>query len=253
MTEQFNKSPAMVNKSGDNKKRKRKMVAFKIDEVSSVIAGAQEGALAVLMKRAPEEELIEKVMLLTSMDDRHQHGMFIGLRTLEEGGGHTDFSSGALSSPDGQPHAPDHNHAFVINPDGSVTIAAAHGHTHEVVMGEFMGRLRLQTALAVSELADNDPVLVIATKSEDGKMFKAQDYALVLDPQLPSTWKYPLVKSSGGEVHPRRVGAAVKAIETNRIPRKELDTFVRRVRSAWKSCHKDHSQMPSVLKRVANL
>ena len=258
MSEQFLTSPGWgeFDKSshpGKRKKRRRRIMrSFKMDEISAVDNPAQEDATMSIMKRAPDEELMEKVLLLTSLNESHQHVLSIDVHSLEHGGGHTDWASGQASQT--SQGSPEHQHSFLINADGTITISATNAHTHEVEMGEFMGRLRLQTALATVEREDADVVIIAnsVTKTEDGQKFVASDYALVLDVSQPSTWKYPLVKSSGGEVNPRRVGSAVKAIESGRIPRKEVDNVVRRVRSAWKRCHKDHSAMPSTLRRVAS-
>lgn len=74
----------------------------------------------------PDQELVEKLMMLTSSEDDHQHAIRLDRWALEEMGGSTSYQGG-----DGDSH---HSHDFVINADGSIEIGEANGHTHTVEM-----------------------------------------------------------------------------------------------------------------------
>lgn len=97
-----------------------------------------------------------------------------------------------------------------------------------------------------------------ATKTEDGKQFRAGDYAYVPDPERPSTWKLRLTNTPGGSPDPRIVGAAVAALGPGgfrgrrvQIPSSDLAAVKRRVRAAWRRANPDKqpADMPAVLKQ----
>jgi len=82
-------------------------------------------------------ELIEKLILLTSSEDDHQHAVRLDRWDIEEMGGSTSYQGGE--------HDDHHNHDYVINTDGSITIGETMGHTHGVEMSILE---RLQTIFA---------------------------------------------------------------------------------------------------------
>lgn len=138
--------------------KRRRMTKFRIDEVSSVDRPAQEGALAVLLKRRGEPgydpdnpdpskrgrlepaELEKRgaVFVLTSVEDGHAHGVW--LLPGDKGG---TTSTGRI------PGDEDHNHPWVMDDQGNITVAVNNGHEHSVsreqVMQTFM-------AMTVEEL-----------------------------------------------------------------------------------------------------
>ena len=241
MPDSFHKSPSEKGYKGKGKKRI--MRTFKLNEISAVDFGAQQPALATLIKRRPEEEgddeLVEKAVMLTSSVDNHQHGVHLSRWTLEEGGGHTTHDGGTTDS--------SHSHSFVINQDGTIVVGEVNGHTHDVDVTAFLQRMRLQTVV-------EEPVIVARkVKIEKQKEFVAGDYAYVPDPNEPGTWRMRLVGTSKGNPDRRLVGSAVASLERGDIPKSAKSTVIRRVRAAWVKCHPSSpsTDMPSVLKRLA--
>jgi len=135
--------------------RKRRILhGLKIDEISSVDKGAQGGAYAVLMKRdtgeggggkygEEEEEGVGKSMgldesfmmprLLTDVDG-HSHLIDLADRA---GMSTWDVAEGEEIG---------HRHSWVMNDDGSVTVGAASGHTHQVIMKRALKSPPVQSA-----------------------------------------------------------------------------------------------------------
>ena len=243
MSDEFTKSPGGSYKGdGKKKKRKRVMKEFYLGEISAVDRPAQPHATMAIMKR-DSGELMEKVLLLTSEVDGHQHMVEIDKWALERGGGHTDYTAGD-SVPEGASHVDHHQHPFIIGADGSVTIGAASGHTHEIELGEVMQRLRLQTALEQEE--DVEVIVEVNTYKS------ARDYALVPDLENSKTWEYPLTKRQNGRADRILVGKAVHALKRGKIPQEQIETVTRKVRKAWLQCNpsQKRSNMPAVLKRT---
>lgn len=111
----------------DSKKKKRTVMrTFKINEVSAVDVPAQEGARAVIMKRAEPQDLEKRIVLTNStkghahlVDDKGHDGA-----TLE--GGHTSHSTST-----GKEFG--HSHPWAFDQDGKVVIGEAEGHGHDVL------------------------------------------------------------------------------------------------------------------------
>lgn len=240
MTDAFTKKPTEKGYGG-GKRRKRIMRTFKLNEISAVDRPAQAHAKMTIMKRA--DDSVEKLILLTSEDEGHQHSINIDSWDLEQGGGHTSHAGGDAT--DGG-----HSHAYVMNVDGSITISVNDGHSHSLEGSELLGRLQL---VALLDKADEEAVEVVRMrKQEDGKEFQASDFALVPDATAPETWKYRLVRKAGSNPDRRLVGNAVAALKRGHVSKNEIASFTRRVRSAWAQSHSSspRSDMPSVLKRV---
>lgn len=105
------------------------LTTLKLDFLSPVDRPAQEGATALLLKRAgfEEDKPVEGLVMkngtpgvLTSETDGHTHivwlhGM-VGETTMQR-------------SPDSEGH---HDHPWTLNPDGSITVGANDGHDHTV-------------------------------------------------------------------------------------------------------------------------
>jgi len=245
MSDDFVKGPG-YGKDPKRKKRKNVMKEFVMDEISAVDFGAQEPAIAVLMKRRPTTDgLVEKLIALTSSDNGHQHAIHLGRYEWKEGGGQTSYQG------EGSEEFDNHSHPFVINDDGTVTIGEANGHTHTVDLAATIQRLRLETVVHsdVNVVEMRSPLV----KRERDMDFTARDYALVEDPNQPETWKYRLARRPGGDPNRREVGNAVKALERGEVPVSKRTSVMRRVRAAWLTCHKRSpvTQMPPVLKRVS--
>lgn len=106
--------------------RRRIMRAFKIKEISAVDSPAQEGAVALIMKRddgqAPQTDkatTVAKRAMLTTSEDGHSH-----LATV-------DFGNGELTSGETN-YVDEHSHPWIRREDGSIVIGEVKGHTHEV-------------------------------------------------------------------------------------------------------------------------
>ena len=110
------------------KKKGRVFRTFKIHEISLVDRPAQQGATVGLVKRAvasvPD---FEKMMKLSSIEDGHQHIVFLDHVVPDDYGCTTyDYSSGAEDS---------HNHRVVIE-EGVVKLSMNAGHTHAIAVPE---------------------------------------------------------------------------------------------------------------------
>lgn len=101
---------------------RRIMREFSIDEISAVDRPAQAGAKMTIMKResAPDGELVAKRAMLTTNISGHSH-------LVVTNWGDSNMISGDTSYTDR------HDHPWVQNEDGSITIGAASGHTHTVI------------------------------------------------------------------------------------------------------------------------
>lgn len=105
---------------------KRRMLKFLMSEMSSVDFPAQEGAKAVILKRRDEvvKNLGEEptLVIMTSTEDGHSHILWLhaGMR-----GGETSYGTAPESE-----HS--HDHPWILNPDGTITIGTNDGHDHTV-------------------------------------------------------------------------------------------------------------------------
>lgn len=118
----------MTKNTGVDKGAKRRIMrALKINEISGVDVPAQEGAVAVIMKRNSQDS-IEKGSALTTMDNEHTH--LVPLLGPPDG---VELSSGETSFNDG------HTHPWVRTATDSIVIGQAKGmdgvsHTHQVAV-----------------------------------------------------------------------------------------------------------------------
>lgn len=110
--------------AGKKEQRKRFLATgLKVTHLAACASPAQEGALAVLMKRRDEEDAIEPVMkrwLLLSDEKGHSHL----LDDSEEAG---TTSSGVMDTEEYG-----HSHPWSRDNDGAIRIGAARGHTHAI-------------------------------------------------------------------------------------------------------------------------
>lgn len=114
-----------VAKSGDGdiaaSAHKRTMRKVELTKLAVVKAGAHAGASVTLIKSARAVLVAKATPALTSADAGHQHA----IHDIDEASGCTSSEQMA-----GQPNDGWHSHLFVRNPDGSLSIAMALGHTH---------------------------------------------------------------------------------------------------------------------------
>ena len=106
-------------------KRRKIMVAFKLNEISAVDTPAQEGARMVLMKRHDETEkgYSDLVDVFTSSVDGHQHG--IRVREGYDG----ECARIEVSYATGE-ESESHDHQVMRGPDGGLVLSENAGHTH---------------------------------------------------------------------------------------------------------------------------
>lgn len=122
----------------DGKTNRQRLTSIKMDEYSAVTTPAQEGARAVLMKRAeesPESGGTSKApaaklnkhsaLIMTSSELDHQHILRL---YSDEPGGSTGSSMFQIEGSEPVWH----DHPWILGADGEITIGEVLGHTHEV-------------------------------------------------------------------------------------------------------------------------
>ena len=105
--------------------KKNIMRTFTLNEISAVDSPAQEGAGALIMKRDAGKP-VEKKFWLTDSVDGHSH--LINEQDFE--GRFRDGGDTSWSQSPGDDHG--HSHPWIRNPDGTITIGEANGHSHEI-------------------------------------------------------------------------------------------------------------------------
>lgn len=108
----------------DEKKKLRRIVRFRLDEVSLVDRPAHTPARIAIMKRAadtPTVEPIQKKLAMTSLTAGHAHTVI-----MEQGNNDqlTELRAGQTSFVDG------HSHGWVKDDAGNIIFADAEGHSH---------------------------------------------------------------------------------------------------------------------------
>lgn len=113
----------------NGKKKGRVFRTFKINEISLVDRPAQEGATVGIVKRhvIAKHELLSKEVLLTSVEDGHQHVVFLD-RVNDD-----DYSSTTYDVAGGATDDTSHNHRVLLA-DGKVVISTNAGHGHTVAV-----------------------------------------------------------------------------------------------------------------------
>lgn len=104
-----------------NVKKRNIMRKFRIGEISAVDRPAQEGGVATLMKRnnVTVEDDINKRYVLSSGNEGHSHLISLNEHALFAMGGETSWTNG-------------HDHPFVINDNGTITIGTSADHDHSI-------------------------------------------------------------------------------------------------------------------------
>jgi hypothetical protein len=135
--------------------RKRIMRALVLKEISGVDTPAQEGARAVIMKRAGEpvqDELktgsTAKRAALTTAVDGHAHSLMLDW-------GHGMATSGETNYVDG------HSHPWVMLEDGSIQLGEVKGHTHDIAT---IGKVADPSE--EPDMADNKTPEVVKTEAD---------------------------------------------------------------------------------------
>lgn len=152
--------------------KKKKLVKFKMNEISAVDKPAQEGAVALIMKRDVSKSQVKAV--ITAPDDSgHSHIVW-----LDDNVGTTSYSNDEGGE--------GHNHPYVVNPDGTVRIAEADGHTHEIDSDELATMLQ---TIAMARLYENtehyDAYKSIVKYSAFGRDLFAQAGSAMRDGSFP--------------------------------------------------------------------
>lgn len=159
----------MADHPVNGKKKKRRMMSLKINEISGVDRPAQVGAVALLMKR----DTVTKSMRLTNDVDGHAH--LLGEAEIEGTAGHTSWT---ISGDDEFSHA----HPWLKNSDGSIIIGAAAGHTHrlraekrDVDMTKHMEEQRALLSKSGLFLDDGDKDMATETDTAAEELTKANE------------------------------------------------------------------------------
>ncbi len=145
------------------RRRKKRLKKYFIDEIATVDFGSQETAKATLMKRRGEVEAPtgrrltlstdeitilkddegRTAILLTSEVDGHTHAVYLWGGAL---GGETSFGI----DPDSDSS---HDHPWVFDGSGGITVGANDGHTHEVDGGlVFQAVMAIQKGMTKAKL-----------------------------------------------------------------------------------------------------
>ena len=116
----------------DTAAKRQNMVTFKLNEISAVDAGAQEGAKVTIMKRAAEKGAGDKKkkpgyakqVAMTDVVDGHQHTVVLS-GTDEYNYGYTSWE-GTYADGTG------HDHSWIRLEDGGIKISETRNHTHVI-------------------------------------------------------------------------------------------------------------------------
>lgn len=135
---------------------KRTMRKVELTKIAVVKAGAHEGAAVALIKSAGEEiaiwraaKVAKRKPAMTTAVNGHQHG----IHDVEEPNGFTTYEMAPGA-------AYGHSHPWLRHADGSITVGAADGHTHEIAtateapMDDITKTLSADLAKARKTLAD---------------------------------------------------------------------------------------------------
>jgi hypothetical protein len=205
---------------------------IRVDEVSLVGRGANEGALVALAKAATGEDALlkqsfDEALMAMGMGERAE-------RLLEEAYKMNGALRASLRSILADPKVPEKKAAIKES------------------LAQFVS--------AMTSMVDDAEMIKslekAAGKTEGGATYPAKDFAYAPDPAKPSTWKLRLTSSPGGDPDPRIVGAAVAALgpsgyRGNRveIPANEGAAAVARVRAAWLKANPGGEKgLPDILK-----
>ncbi len=214
------------------KKKKKIMHSFKMDEISGVDGMAQAGAKVVIMKRDDSGEDLLKAMFNDALESLElQESIDDALREMWK-----------------------HNEALRISIRDIVNDKETYPDTMSAVsqsLQEFAVAVSSMIEGAIGEIEEEAAETL--TKTEDGKTLPATDFAYVLDPENPSTWRLRMTKS--GETDLRTMEALsvvldpVSKIQSVQIPEDQMPEVLGKVRKAWLTAHPDKTEedLPKVL------
>jgi len=166
-------------------KTRRIMRALKINEISAVDKPAQEGALAMIMKRddsAASGEQVEKRAVLTTPMDGHTHLVFVENGWGELNAGDTSYTNG-------------HSHPWIRTESGQIVLGEAMGHTHDIGEMSKMGKAADEGAMSdgsypIKNKADLKNAIQAfgraKNKAATARHIRARAKALGLEDQLPT-------------------------------------------------------------------
>lgn len=146
--------------------RKRRMEEFNLNEISFVARGAQEPAVAAIIKNdlsgMSDQDLLDDAIWKAIEDEVEKNGDLVQMATSSTEGHQHAIS---VHATDRSPHVyvayassndgGSHDHAIVMAPDGSLSLTENYGHTHEIDQVRFASLLA-QTAMSGAEKASND-------------------------------------------------------------------------------------------------
>ena len=98
---------------------RRIMRGLKINEISAVDRPAQEGALAMIMKRNDVEEVVEKSVSLTTPNMGHTHLVYLDHGDGDRVAGETSYTNG-------------HSHPWIRTMGDTIVIGESMEHSHEL-------------------------------------------------------------------------------------------------------------------------
>lgn len=139
--------------------RRNRMKKFRIDELSSVDQPAQAPARASIMKRAEDDEDVEKngnsIRMVTDVVDGHAHVVRFD---LEDGYVSVSYAN------NGQEDGRDHDHGAVKDELGNISIVTNAGHTHEIAREDMVAAVMAM----VTKLDKGDESLEVIRKAFPG-------------------------------------------------------------------------------------
>lgn len=139
---------------------KREIITeLNLREISAVDTPAQEGARMMIMKRKETQ----KKVWLTTVADGHQHVV----NDLDWDGKVREGGDTTYAQAEGEDEG--HSHPWIRNPDGTVTIGMANGHTHDVLPPQYMK----MAAAESGTIEETDPMPTPAEELEEAKTKKA--------------------------------------------------------------------------------
>jgi hypothetical protein len=230
-----------MHKQDDKKKRTRSLLKdVKVDEVSFVGRGANQGAVQSLLKTEEDPAEVGKRLFAEVMRDSRAS------EEAQELLGDMMEATGFLRT----------------------SLAEVMEDPRIESRSDMLRQSVAEFSAAMASMIDNAQLTKEFTmifnkaeggKTDGGKVYPAGDYAYAPDKSKPSTWKLRLTSTPGGDPDPHIVGAAIAALgpagfrgQKVEVPAQDRAGVIARVRAAWKKANPDKGAdaMPSILKDV---
>lgn len=213
-----------------SKRRAAKLKSISLDEISLVDRPANPHAVVTLFKRVDDDPVEKKYKVIGDLPKAVR---------------------------DSIPTSAQHQFLAVFNSakDGKATDQSAFQQAWGALKNAGWSKNKEGKWVKKSEDIDK-----AATKLEDGKNFRAGDYAYVPDASKPSTWKLRLTTSPGGAPNSRIVGAAAAAFSPGghrgqkvQIPPAAVAGVKAKIRAAWRRANPDADPktMPASIRKDA--